>query len=183
MSKSYTKKAITIQAIQWKGDNFHKVMNFAIDEKEKVTNVRLEDLIDIPEGENPPRKIIVSTLEGDLHASINDYIIKGIKGEFYPCKPDIFEASYDSNETVGKETLGKYRVGLSFNPSKNEMVDKIKSKAAELIDLIESVKPVDSNGELDELTPLGEEIRRLAILSQDQIESAAMFAVKAATKQ
>ena len=41
------------------------------------------------------RQIIIKTLEGDLYASEGDYIIKGIRGEFYPCKPDIFEASYD----------------------------------------------------------------------------------------
>jgi hypothetical protein len=34
-------------------------------------------------------------LEGDLHASVGDFIIKGVKGEFYPCKPDIFEATYE----------------------------------------------------------------------------------------
>ena len=37
----------------------------------------------------------ISTLEGEMTASINDYIIKGIKGEFYPCKPDIFEQTYE----------------------------------------------------------------------------------------
>ena len=37
----------------------------------------------------------ITTLEGDMKASLFDYIIKGIKGEFYPCKPDIFEATYE----------------------------------------------------------------------------------------
>ena len=37
----------------------------------------------------------ITTLEGVMHASPGDYIIKGVKGEFYPCKPDIFEATYD----------------------------------------------------------------------------------------
>ena len=39
--------------------------------------------------------LIIPTLEGDMLAVENDYIIKGIQGEFYPCKPDIFEASYE----------------------------------------------------------------------------------------
>lgn len=39
--------------------------------------------------------LIIPTLEGDMTASTGDYIIKGIKGEFYPCKPDIFEATYE----------------------------------------------------------------------------------------
>lgn len=38
---------------------------------------------------------IIKTLEGDLKVSIGDWIIKGVKGEFYPCKPDIFEKTYD----------------------------------------------------------------------------------------
>lgn len=39
--------------------------------------------------------IIIPTLEGDMKAQVGDIIIKGLKGEFYPCKPDIFEKSYD----------------------------------------------------------------------------------------
>jgi hypothetical protein len=37
-------------------------------------------------------------LEGEMIASIGDYIIRGVKGEYYPCKPDIFEATYDTVE-------------------------------------------------------------------------------------
>ena len=37
----------------------------------------------------------IDTLEGTMTVIINDWIIKGVKGEFYPCKPDIFEATYD----------------------------------------------------------------------------------------
>jgi hypothetical protein len=38
---------------------------------------------------------IIKTLEGSMRAEVGDWIIKGIKGEFYPCKPDIFEATYE----------------------------------------------------------------------------------------
>jgi len=38
---------------------------------------------------------VIKTLEGDMVASIGDYIIRGIKGEYYPCKPDIFEMTYE----------------------------------------------------------------------------------------
>jgi hypothetical protein len=37
----------------------------------------------------------IKTLEGDMTANVGDYIIKGVKGEFYPCKPDIFEQTYE----------------------------------------------------------------------------------------
>lgn len=40
-------------------------------------------------------KHIVNTMEGEMRVQIGDYIIKGVKGEFYPCKPDIFELTYD----------------------------------------------------------------------------------------
>ena len=40
--------------------------------------------------------LVIHTLEGDMEASINDYIIKGVNGEFYPCKPDIFDKTYES---------------------------------------------------------------------------------------
>jgi hypothetical protein len=39
--------------------------------------------------------LIIHTLEGDMRADIGDWIIRGVKGEFYPCKPDIFDATYE----------------------------------------------------------------------------------------
>lgn len=45
-------------------------------------------------------KIIIKTLEGEMTATDGDYIIKGIKGEFYPCKADIFEATYEKYEVA-----------------------------------------------------------------------------------
>lgn len=40
-------------------------------------------------------QIVLPTLEGDMRASVGDWIIKGLQGEFYPCKPDIFEQTYE----------------------------------------------------------------------------------------
>jgi len=45
-----------------------------------------------------PDNLTIPTLEGDMTASKGDYIIKGVQGEFYPCKPDIFEATYEKVE-------------------------------------------------------------------------------------
>lgn len=42
-----------------------------------------------------PSQPVVETLEGDMHVSPGDYIITGVKGERYPCKPDIFELTYE----------------------------------------------------------------------------------------
>jgi hypothetical protein len=69
-------------------------------------------------------------------------------------------------------TKGEYRVGVDFNPSKNPTVDKLKEAAAELIDLISEI---DDQGE--------NEIKRLKALAATEIESAAMWATKAATKK
>jgi len=69
-------------------------------------------------------------------------------------------------------TKGQYRVGTTFNPNGNEEVDNIKQRAAELIDLIESVG--------DNTIP---EVGRLRALASTAIEEGAMWAVKAATKR
>ena len=45
--------------------------------------------------EASPHAIDIPTLEGTMRANLGDWVIKGIKGEFYPCKPDIFEATYE----------------------------------------------------------------------------------------
>ena len=71
-------------------------------------------------------------------------------------------------------TLGEYRVGISFNPGGNEMVNKIKRAAADLIDLIETI-------DHDNQHTRGE-VARLKALAMTHIEDAAMWAVKAATK-
>ncbi len=44
------------------------------------------------------KEVIIHTLEGDMKANIGDWIIKGVNGELYPCKPDIFEKTYESIE-------------------------------------------------------------------------------------
>lgn len=72
-------------------------------------------------------------------------------------------------------TKGEYRVGINFNPSGDDMVGQIKRKAADLIDLIETI---NTDGETDQYI----EVSRLKALAQTEIESAAMWAVKAATK-
>lgn len=45
--------------------------------------------------------MVIETLEGNMTANVGDYIIKGVQGEFYPCKPDIFEQTYDENILFG----------------------------------------------------------------------------------
>ena len=73
-------------------------------------------------------------------------------------------------------TKGEYRVGITFNPSNDDTVGKIKRAAADLIDLIESIS--DSQEDFSHVV----EIIRLKQLAMDAIEEGAMWAVKAATK-
>ena len=91
----YTKKPVIIDALRWNGKN-HRWM-FVILSHYEVTNEFMST-----SGENfyidhdkIEGGLIIKTLEGEHLASIGDYIIKGVKGEFYPCKPDIFEQTYE----------------------------------------------------------------------------------------
>ena len=80
-------------------------------------------------------------------------------------------------------TKGEYRVGITFNPSSDDKVAQIKHAAADLIDLIETIPwPQYAPDEEVDGSHIGE-IGRLKALAQTEIESAAMWAVKAATKQ
>ena len=87
----YRKKPVVIDAIQFTQDNFSEVKEF--------TNGLAHSFV-IPDNSTMVAECIIPTLEGDHTATEGDYIIKGIKGEFYPCKPDIFEQSY---EMVGED--------------------------------------------------------------------------------
>ena len=84
----YRKKPVVIEAIQFREGNFQEILNFSLGKaKRRIAyegNTPIEtDTIDI------------STLEGVMNATEGDYIIKGIENEFYPCKPNIFEKSYE----------------------------------------------------------------------------------------
>lgn len=81
------KKPVVIETVQWIGINRSEIEQFC-----GYQNVEFKvDIIDSIIG----LQLIVKTLEGDMVANRGDYIIKGVKGEFYPCKEDIFKATYD----------------------------------------------------------------------------------------
>lgn len=77
----YRKLPVEIEAVQFDGANVREIAEFL--------------------GYNPYARneqawdgLVVRTLEGNMRVSVGDYVIKGIQGEFYPCKPDIFETTY-----------------------------------------------------------------------------------------
>jgi hypothetical protein len=76
----FRKKPVVIEAVQWTGNNLEEIRQFT---QNIATYSSLSDLLIIP------------TLEGNMTAIPTDWIIKGVKGEFYPCKNDIFEQTYE----------------------------------------------------------------------------------------
>lgn len=83
----YVKKPIAISAVQLKkdGSNIGEIQDFVP-----------QDILGFDVEKN---QYFIKTLEGDLFITLGDYIIKGVQGEFYPCKPDIFKQTYDSIPT------------------------------------------------------------------------------------
>jgi hypothetical protein len=82
----FRKKPVVIEAIQLVPETVRECLNF-------VGNAGMVVTQTFDAGIN------IATLEGVHHASYGDWIIKGVKGEFYPCKPDIFEQTYELVET------------------------------------------------------------------------------------
>lgn len=76
--KKFRKKPVVIEAIQ-------------------LTPFNLEAIEEFVGGDlaNTSGGVVIATLEGAMHASVGDWIIRGVQGEFYPCKPDVFEQTYE----------------------------------------------------------------------------------------
>ena len=83
----YVKKPVVIEAVQWDGGNLDEVMTFCNGDASYELMARgASELViaTLEDGESIARHV----------ASVGDFIIKGVAGEFYPCKPDIFAATY-----------------------------------------------------------------------------------------
>ena len=83
----YRKRPVEIEAMQWTGDT-HEMRQ------------AVREWVDAAIDETALTGLAIETLEGWLNVSPGDWIIKGVKGEFYPCKPDVFDATYDAVEGV-----------------------------------------------------------------------------------
>lgn len=86
----YRKKPVVIEALQWTG-NTSEIKEFC---GYNCSYTVYDSAWRVGKG-IPVEKLIIHTLEGDMIASRNDYIIKGVNGEIYPCKPEIFEKTYE----------------------------------------------------------------------------------------
>lgn len=85
MIKKYRKKPVEIVAIQYIGNNIEEIEDFVGNQLLRYNNTQEEDNYSLG----------IPTLEGIMKASVGDYIIKGVAGEAYPCKPEIFRVTYD----------------------------------------------------------------------------------------
>lgn len=85
MIKKYRKKPVEIEAIQYIGNNVEEVEEFVGNQLLRYNNTQEEN----------DYSLGIPTLECIMKASVGDYIIRGVRNEFYPCKPEIFRITYD----------------------------------------------------------------------------------------
>lgn len=93
-SRHYRKKPVVIQAVQWTGDNLYEVIAFTDgppDIRSMHASMKWDEYRDLVARDG----LMIFTLEGKMLANVGDWIIKGVKGEHYPCKPDVFAATYE----------------------------------------------------------------------------------------
>lgn len=91
----WRKKPVVIEAMRWSGTNLPEILSFTgrHSSAEKWTWAEYEAVV-------AKSGFKIFTLEGPHRVSVGDWIIKGVKGEFYACKPDIFEATYEPVESA-----------------------------------------------------------------------------------
>lgn len=89
MIKRYKTKPCEIEAIQWTGSNLKEVLEFA------NNKIIYNEITAKGSGELLGYEISIKTLEGIMLAGKGDFIIKGLRGEFYPCKPYVFKKKYE----------------------------------------------------------------------------------------
>lgn len=96
MVMKFRKKPVVIEALPWTGKNMRNMYDFLTNYEHTDDYISDHgDHFEIDWQKNPESGLMIHTLEGDMKASVGDLIIKGVNGEFYPCKPDIFAKTYE----------------------------------------------------------------------------------------
>lgn len=91
----YRKRPVVIEAIQYNNLNREEIEKFVgATLRYEIDSYHYDQGLPIP----PKMYLFINTLEGEMRVDPMDYVIKGVKGEFYPCKPDIFEQTYEPYE-------------------------------------------------------------------------------------
>ena len=173
--KNYVKKPVVVQAVEYDGANKEEIEGF-VGKKLDTVYTELKE----------PLELKIPTLEGGMKVSKGDYVIKGIKGEFYPCKPDIFKSTYNVIEdNNGILSEGEKRVRTNFNVSSSKTVDEAKKLMAEAINLLSrdqnDVASYYYDSNTTQYRDLSGDYQREVATAKTKIEEAAMWAVKALT--
>ena len=117
MINKYRKKPVIIEAVIWTGNN--------IDEVKELAKNAVENIIFVN------NNLYIETLEGRMNVSVGDYIIKGIKEEFYPCKPNIFKETYETVSMVSDNdrttvSMSEYRKLENKNKKLRNTINRLK---------------------------------------------------------
>lgn len=91
MMPKFRKKPVVIEAIKWTGKNLTEVIAFCGEIHPDIKEWPWDEYAELVKREG----LKIFTLEGPHFASVGDWIIKGVKGECYPCKPDVFSMTYE----------------------------------------------------------------------------------------
>lgn len=89
----YRKLPVEIQAFQYDGDLIASNGEYYV--PLWAVQAHINGILHYESTNERPADLLVKTLEGDMHVSVNDYVIQGVNRELYPCKPDIFEKTYE----------------------------------------------------------------------------------------
>jgi hypothetical protein len=90
----YRKKPVVIEAVRWTGDNGSLTEILKLDGAHPYAD-QAHSRVDGRVSQLRSGDLAIETLEGVMTARIGDWIIRGVKGEIYPCKPEVFDATYD----------------------------------------------------------------------------------------
>jgi hypothetical protein len=128
----YRKKPIEIEAAQWDGtaEGATPIIDWILANGDTAT-YRCSNPERCSENDgDTPHTIAIPTLEGTMHATVGDWIIRGVQGEFYPCKPDIFAATYDSVADAPQEaTAEAAELTVEANMIEQDAIRKINAGA------------------------------------------------------
>jgi hypothetical protein len=132
--KKYQKLPVIIEAIQLTSKNINEVREF-IGAKDYAVEVIDYTQMAIENG------VPIETLEGVMTANMRDYIIKGVNGEFYPCKPDIFEKTY--------------------KPAPNDFLERLEEEHHELYKKTTALRNFFENDTYDSLNDIQQSLLRM----------------------
>ena len=95
----FRKKPVVVNAVQWTGINVEEMHGWlSALAAAKTVSEEVAQQVQFDMTKPPHIKLSIKTLEGEMAADHGDFVICGVKGELYPCKPDIFEATYEAVE-------------------------------------------------------------------------------------